>query len=137
MTPLLKNGSKYLRENYCPIFLPLKGNFRDKQEAVELNLAKQNPRYSTRLHPWTTNVLGFFGALPCAVEKSIVLLSFLAYSQKALCRHRRKNDGKVISIVLVRAVIGTTLLIKSKFNRNPFPSRYNFRETISDELSVS
>lgn len=81
--------------------------------------------------------LVFIGALLCAVEKSIVLLSFLAYSQKALCRHRRKNDGKVISIVLVRAVIGTTLLIKSKFNRNPFPSRYNFRETVSDELPVS
>lgn len=31
-------------------------------------------------------------------------LSLLAYSQKALCRHWCKNDGKVISIVLVHAV---------------------------------
>ena len=31
-------------------------------------------------------------------------LSLLAYSQKALCRHRCKNDGKVITIVLVHAV---------------------------------
>ena len=37
-----------------------------------------------------------------AVEYSF--LSLLAYSQKALCWYRRKNDCKVISIVLVRAV---------------------------------
>ena len=42
----------------------------------------QNPRYSTRLHPWTANVLGFIGALPCAVEKSIVFLSFLALARE-------------------------------------------------------
>ena len=31
-------------------------------------------------------------------------LSLLAYSQKASCQHWCKNDGKVISIVLVHAV---------------------------------
>ena len=31
-------------------------------------------------------------------------LSLLAYSQKALCQHQCKNDGKVITIVLVHAV---------------------------------
>ena len=41
---MLKNGSKYLRENYCPISLTLKGNFRDKQEAVELNLPDKKKR---------------------------------------------------------------------------------------------
>ena len=31
-------------------------------------------------------------------------LSLLAYSQKALCQHQGKNDGKVTSIVLVHTV---------------------------------
>ena len=34
-------------------------------------------------------------------EETLAFLSLLAYIQKALCRHRRKNDRKVISIVLV------------------------------------
>ena len=34
-------------------------------------------------------------------EQTLAFLSLLAYIQKALCRHRRKNDRKVISIVLV------------------------------------
>ena len=34
-------------------------------------------------------------------EQKLAFLSLLAYIQKALCRHRRKNDRKVISIVLV------------------------------------
>ena len=35
-------------------------------------------------------------------KKTLAFLSLLAYIQKALCRHRRKNDRKVISIVIKR-----------------------------------
>ena len=45
-----------------------------------------------------------FGEKENAID-AYIFESLLAYSQKALFRHRRKNDGKVISIVLVSAVL--------------------------------
>ena len=33
-------------------------------------------------------------------EETLAFLTLLAYIQKALCRHRGNNDGKVTSIVL-------------------------------------